>query len=76
MKMPVSWVVMLSILLEVYQLIALMKEAASTSGTPVNFYQATAQKTAIFIPAMVRTSIPTLFSYHILPLNFFFIQHI
>jgi hypothetical protein len=38
--------------------IALMMEAASTSETPVNIYQttgATAQKTAIFILAAVRT---------------------
>jgi hypothetical protein len=69
--MPVFWVVMLCILVEVYKIITLMMEAASTCETLVNFYETTTQKTAIFILASLRTSIPTLFSYYILPLNLF-----
>jgi hypothetical protein len=41
MKMAVFWVVAPCSLVEVYQLIALMMEAARTSETLVNFYQTT-----------------------------------
>jgi hypothetical protein len=41
MKMAVFWVVMPCSLVEVYQLFALMMDAARTSETLVNFYQTT-----------------------------------
>jgi hypothetical protein len=59
--MAVFWVVGPCSLVEVYRRFrgALMMEAGSISETLVNFYQttqcATTQKTAIFIPAAVRT---------------------
>jgi hypothetical protein len=40
-KMAVFWIVALCSLVEVYQCIALMMEAARTSETLVNFYQTT-----------------------------------
>jgi hypothetical protein len=61
--MAVFWVVAPCSLVEVYQAIALMIEAARTSETLVNFYQTTrryTQKTAIFVLTAVRTSNPTL----------------
>jgi hypothetical protein len=57
--MAVFWVVVPCSLVDLAaSIIALIMVAASTSETPVNFYQihgTTTQKTAIFILAAVRT---------------------